>query len=151
MGRGRLIERVVALDESALGPLLDASLREGWRHLERLVAEWRDGTNRFAAPGEAVFVARDAAVVVGFCGVTADPYARKAEIGRLRRLYVDPAFRRGGIGSALVARALEHASIGFRELRLRTSDSGAAAFFDRLGFERVTHLDGATHRRVLAR
>lgn len=145
------IERVVELDATALAPLVAASRREGWRHLQRLCEEWQEGANRFTGPGEGLYFARSDGRIVGVCGSTADPFARKAEIGRLRRLYVDPALRRRGVGSALVGEVLALAARNFRELRLRTEDAAAGRFFESLGFAPVTHLEGASHRIVLER
>lgn len=148
---GLEIQRLTRWSEGDLSPLVDACLQEGWRHLERLAEEWRGGAMRFDGLGEGLFVARGDAAVLAIAGVVADPYARKAEVGRLRGMYVLPTARRCGVGAELVRHALASAKPVFRELRSRTTDAGASAFYEALGFERVGHLDGASHRIVLAR
>lgn len=145
------IARIEAWPEPELAPLLAASAREGWRHLARLAEEWRSGANRFSGVGEGLFVARRTGEALAIGGVVADPFARKAEVGRLRRVYVLPSARRRGVGASLVRHALASASAVFRELRLRTGEDGSAAFYVALGFEPAAHLEGATHRIVLAR
>jgi ribosomal protein S18 acetylase RimI-like enzyme len=143
---------VLALDPVRFAPLLEASQREGWRHLERLRDEWDSGANRFEGPGEGLFVAiAPDGAWSALCGLAADPFARKAEIGRLRRLYVMPLTRRRGVGAALVRHVLARAGATFREVRVRTTDASASAFYAALGFEGVGHLEGATHRVVLVR
>ncbi|MBK8023055.1 MAG: GNAT family N-acetyltransferase [Chloroflexi bacterium] len=57
--------------------------------------------------------------------------------GELKRLYVRPAHRKRGIGSALIAAAVEHARItGFRMLRLDSARymTAAQALYRRVGF-----------------
>jgi len=145
------LARLEAWPDAELAPLLAASAAEGWRHLARLAEEWRSGAQRFAGVGEGLCVARAENTILAIGGVVADPYARKAEIARLRRVYVRPEARRRGVGAALVRHLVASSAPYFRELRLRAHEPGAAAFYEALGFEPVAHLEGATHRRVLAR
>lgn len=112
--------------------------------LERLVLEWDSGTNRFAAPGEALFLVHRFGRIVGSCGLNRDPFAGGAEAGRLRRLYVHPAERRRGFGGLLVGLALASARPGFSRVRLRTDRAQAARFYEELGFRRASSPD-ATH------
>ena len=139
-----MVQRIESLDEGLLAPLVKQSVAEGYRHLERLVEDWKSGTNRFDRENEALFVAtyadaapvkqavdqlkpdqpgthraRSEVVWVGIVGVNVDPYLDDPSIGRVRRLYVDPAFRRAGVGRKLVERVLDHAQrqgpLGFVE------------------------------------
>jgi GNAT superfamily N-acetyltransferase len=127
--------------------LVSLSLREDFAAMERMRDEWRSGENRFDRPGEAVFEARAGGRLVGACGLNRDPYLPDASVGRVRHLYVDPEFRRRGVGRALVARVLEHAGQHFARVRLRTLREDADLFYVALGFRRTTAEADATHAR----
>ena len=128
--------------------LCDAAWAEGWKMLRVLEEDWRDGTMRFDAPGEALFAAWQNGALAGMGGLTVDPYAEKASIGRLRRLYVAPAHRGSGLGRALVEAAVETArGHGFGSVRVRAPAS-AGAFYEACGFLPAV-LRSATHMRPL--
>jgi len=132
-----------------LGSLLEESLREGFRFLQRLSEEWHSGSNRFSEPGEALFVARHRGMLVGICGLNRDPYASDPATGRLRRLYVAPAFRGRGVGRALVHSILSCAPSRFAVLRVRTDSPDADLFYRALGFSPLESSDEATHELAL--
>jgi putative acetyltransferase len=70
-------------------------------------------------------------------GSTASPQADAAAIGEVKRLYVQPAHRKGGWGYRLAAALIAEArAIGYRELKLDTLDWMTAArnLYGRLGF-----------------
>jgi GNAT superfamily N-acetyltransferase len=121
---------------------------EGFAMLDRLVADWDAGTNRFDQPGERLLAAWAGERLVGVGGLNRDPWAGD-RVGRVRRLFVRPGNRREGIGGALlraiIGAAREH---GFEQLHLRTTTERGAAFFESAGFERAD-LPEATHRRPL--
>src|ERR1700678_3620791 len=96
------IIRVRELELQVLAELRAESVREGWRFIERLCADWVSGANRFDAPGEALFLALADGQVVGVCGLNHDPYARDSLTGRVRRLYVAQGHRRHGVGRTLL-------------------------------------------------
>lgn len=135
---------------SELEALVDLSLREGLRFLQRLIEEWASGANRFTKPGEALFAAWHGSQVVGVCGVNRDPYTPDPAVGRLRNLYVVPPYRRRGVGRALVLRALSRARGHFRVVRLRTDIDEAGLFYRALGFAPTLDAVNATHQLSLA-
>jgi GNAT superfamily N-acetyltransferase len=136
---------VSAPPPEALAPLIAESEREGWRFVRRLAEEWARGANRFDRPGEALFVARAGASVIGVCGLNADPYAANGAVGRVRRLYVLRAYRGQGVGRRLVQAVVAAAAGRFRTLRLRTASPKAARLFERLGFQPVAGVADSTH------
>src|SRR5687768_15110823 len=85
----------------ALQPLIEESRGEGFRFLVRLRSEFRDGSNRFDAPGEVLLGGFQGAELVAVGGLNRDPYAPEPRVGRLRHLYVRRAFRGKGVGRAL--------------------------------------------------
>ncbi len=145
--------QVIRLEDSRepparLRPALEAGVAEGVEFVERLERDWRDGSNRFDAPGEAFLVACRGDVTVGFAGLNRDPFTANLTTGRLRHVYVVPAARRVGVGDALVRSVLEAAIGSFERVRLRTSSPDADRFYRALGFERIDE-DAATHSIVL--
>jgi len=132
-----------------LDQLVQASLAEGFRHLERLRDEWRSGANCFALPGEALFEARQGGYLVGICGLNRDPYAGQATAGRVRRLYVMPRARRLGVARRLVGEVLREARGQFAVLRLRTKTREGELFYQTLGFRSTASTPMATHELAL--
>ena len=103
--------------------------------------EWVSGANRFEAPGEALFVAVADDHIVGISGLNRDPYACDPRTGRVRRLYVAPAYRRQGVGQALLESVITL-------LRVRTE--AADRFYTAHGFRRVDSEADVTHVLELA-
>lgn len=137
-GNRIMVQKIESLDQALLAPLVKQSAAEGYRHLERLAEDWKTGANRFDRKNEALFAATylDPAREkrwAGIVGVNVDPYLADPAIGRVRRLYVDPAFRRTGVGRRLVERVIDHARGRFRRLVLRTTPE-ARLFYEQLGF-----------------
>ncbi len=133
---------------SGFDPALDALRLEaaasGFLFLDRLVSEWRSGTNRFEQPGEVLVGAYVNDVLAGVGGLNCDPYEPNASIGRVRHLYVAASFRRQGIGSDLLEAIIGHASNFYQAVRLRTDTKTAGEFYLRHGFSAVDHI-WATH------
>ena len=138
----------VSLTELAgkqIGPLLAASEAEGFAFVRRVVNEWESGANRFSGPGEALLGCFFDGRLVGICGLSRDPYQHEATVGRLRNLYVLPAYRGREIGTALTRRVIELARSSFRILRLRAATARAAALYEHLGFTATADLENCTH------
>lgn len=115
--------------------LLKVSRAEGHNLVERLVDDWRDGSNRFDRPGEIALEARVGTRLVGVGGLNRDPYIDDPAVGRIRHVYVSSDARGDGVGSALVTALVGHARGRFTRVRLRTVTSAGFAFYSALGFE----------------
>jgi GNAT superfamily N-acetyltransferase len=118
---------------------------EGYKFIERLVEEWSNGVNRFDAPGEILCGCMDQGVLVAVGGLNRDPFVALSDVGRIRRIYVRPAWRHKGIGEALVTTLIENARKTFRCVRLRADNRRAAQLYERIGFSyrpdsNATHL-----------
>ena len=127
-----------------------AAMGEGYGFVDKLVAEWRSGINRFDRPGEIFLGAFQSDDPVAVGGLNRDPYAKQDGVARLRHVYVARAFRHCGVGTALVRRLLDEATGRFQSVRLRTATPESAGFYVRLGFAPVQE-EAATHIRVLQR
>jgi GNAT superfamily N-acetyltransferase len=145
MARHIEVTRETTLPSDLEEALLPKAIHEGFEALRWLVEDWANGENRFSEVGEALYTARIDGRLVGICGVNRDPYADAATVGRLRRLYVHPDFRRQGVGRRLVQRASDEARGYFRCIRLRTLDASSAAFFEAIGFLKVEGDQSCTH------
>jgi GNAT superfamily N-acetyltransferase len=120
----------------------------GFRFLDRLARDWRNGENRFDQPGERLVGAFAGDRLIAIGGVNRDPYAERANVGRLRHLYVLKDWRTTGVGRALVEGLLRHAEGVFSEVRLRTDTDAASAFYRQCGFT-VVDSPSASHARTL--
>ena len=142
-----------ALESVAMLPdeieVLAASARhEGFRFVDRLIEDYRSGANTFAKPEEVLIAIRQNGRLVGVGGLNIDPFEGSVNVGRLRRLYVDPNFRGRGVGRALV-RALETIAVQhFCTLRLFTDDHDAARFYRSLGYAAVSSDANASHQKL---
>ena len=134
-----------ALQATHLAAVVAESEQSGFRFLHRLVTEWETGRNRFAHRGEVLLAARLDSCVVGVCGLTVDPHASEASVGRIRHLYVLARHRRRGIGQRLMTEVITVARPYFARLRLRTDSPEAARFYERLGFCPCVGLPHCTH------
>ncbi|MGH6815785.1 MAG: GNAT family N-acetyltransferase [Hyphomicrobiaceae bacterium] len=121
---------------------------EGFRFIARLEDDWASGANRFAKPGERLVAATAERRPIGIGGLNRDPFASEARVGRLRHLYVYPAWQRQGVASAIVAELPRDASMDFDRVRLRSYDAAVAAFYVGLGFVDITEAE-ATHSLLL--
>lgn len=121
---------------------------EGFLFVERLWNEWQSGENRFDAPGELICGCIDERLLVAIGGLNQDPFAGRSDVGRIRRVYVRPAWRSRGIGEALVRSLIENARTRFASLHLRTDNPAAARLYERIGFIR-TSIENATHILIL--
>lgn len=128
-----------------IGILLKAAREEGHNLVERLVDDWRDGSNRFDRSGEVALEARLNSRLVAVGGLNRDPYLHDPTVGRIRHVYVSPEVRGSGAGRAVVQALIEHARAGFTRVRLRTVTPAGTAFYLSLGFEETPDEPDATH------
>lgn len=138
--------RAVRFSGAAFQPILDAAEGEGAAFIARLAQEWRSGAMRFEADGEILLGAYENGALVGIAGISRDPYAPEPGLGRVRHVYVLPAWRGRGLGRSLVTALLTHARAGFAVVRLNTRNPVAARLYESLGFERSNAAERETHR-----
>jgi ribosomal protein S18 acetylase RimI-like enzyme len=120
------------------------AFQDGFLFIERLWNDWQSGKNRFTAPGEKLYGCMEHSALVAIGGLNQDPYDDRRGIGRIRRVYVRPAWRNKGIGQALVQTLVEDARTSFTVLHLRTDNPTAARLYERIGFSRSLALN-TTH------
>jgi GNAT superfamily N-acetyltransferase len=139
-----LIEKIDQISLKDIAELLEESIDEGFRHIERLMNEFESGLNRFDKPGETLYVAVLESRIVGVGGLNIDPYSN-ATVGRLRRLYVLKEYRGIGIGKKITETILGKAKNYYTTIVLKTDNPKASKFYIRLGFSKITDNDKVTH------
>ena len=134
----------VELPVPGIDSLQAEALAEGYDFIQTLVEQWANAENRFNAPGEILCGHVDQGLLVAVGGLNCDPFAGSPDMGRIRRVYVRPAWRNKGIGRALVISLIDQARTHFRCVRLRAENAEAARLYERIGFVQVESPD-ATH------
>ncbi|WP_050615370.1 GNAT family N-acetyltransferase [Bacillus testis] len=118
-----------------LDRLVKQSKEEGFRFVERLINEYKNGSNTFTHFGEGLFgVFNEEGVLVAIGGLNKDPFSNGQYIGRVRRFYVGKEYRRKGIGSLLVKKIIEEAKRYYTVLVLHTDTEQADQFYSSIGF-----------------
>jgi GNAT superfamily N-acetyltransferase len=136
--------RPITLPIAGLDELQQEAAREGYAFLDRLAADWASGENRFDGPGEMLCGRFDGGQLVAVGGLDRDPFLEDPRVGRIRRVYVRPAWRNQGLGTALVLWLVDAARRSFAAVRLRAENPGAARLYERLGFTAIAD-PNATH------
>lgn len=136
--------REIELPTPGIEQLRSDALGEGYNFVETLIGECSMGTNRYDQPGETLLGCFDGDALVAVGGLNVDPFANDRDVGRVRRVYVRPAWRNRGIGRALVTALVERARGNFRCVRLRAENPDARRLYERMGFEPTTEPE-ATH------
>ncbi|MCG7342620.1 GNAT family N-acetyltransferase [Sporosarcina sp. ACRSL] len=128
------VERVEDLHSCDITKLLQESEKEGYRFVSRLVQEYKEGSNTFSKPGEALFSVVDKeGEVVAIGGINQSPFEHDG-VGRLRRFYVLDKVRRQGVGTILQQAIIDHARKHFNQITVRTDSAKADAFYRACGF-----------------
>ncbi|HEY9640493.1 MAG TPA: GNAT family N-acetyltransferase [Coleofasciculaceae cyanobacterium] len=144
------IDRITALDLTSIHHLVEESLSQGFRFVERLVQEYRSGLNRFDQSGEMLLTASVQGAIVGIGGLNRDPYFNHPQVGRLRHLYVESVWRRRGVGRLLVNQVIAEAHQHYQLLTLRTDTPAADQFYQTLGFKTYPNWEHTTHHLQLS-
>lgn len=125
-----LVQKIDELPEQIIELSL-VSQNEGFRFINRLIDEYQSGKNCFDQEGEALFGIQQNEKIIAIGGINA---TEDIEIGRLRRFYVHPEYRRQGVGELLLRSVEEHTKKYFNEIVLYTDTHRAAAFYKKMGY-----------------
>lgn len=116
-------------------PALQAeAAAEGYRFVESILEEWNAGRYQAGEDGSALFAVYRDGVLMAVGAVTPDPYDPAPDLLRIRHVYVRPAGRRGGLGRLLAGALVQQGLALAPRLSLNAADSGAAAFWEAMGF-----------------
>ncbi|RTR36227.1 GNAT family N-acetyltransferase [Robertmurraya yapensis] len=140
------VKRISNLLDFDLNRFLEQSKKEGFRIVERLVTDYKNGSNTFNLIGESLFgVFNEEGLLVAIGGLNKDPFSKEQCIGRLRRFYVIKEYRRNGIGSLLVTKLIEEAKRYYEILVLHTDTEEADKFYTSLGFLKKNLYPSSSH------
>lgn len=116
--------------------LLKFANKEGFNIVQRLIEEFANGKNRFQDEGEFFLVAYDGEKLIGCGGLNQqrEEDGQKSRIGRVRRFYVHPKYRRHGVGKDLLAYLESKAKPNFSALCLHTDTRLAADFYQKQNY-----------------
>jgi GNAT superfamily N-acetyltransferase len=120
--------------------LLTESEAEGHELLTRFVAALASGAECHDGVTAHFLAVTRQGVLIALGGIAPDHYLTNPAVGRMRHVYVARAFRRSGVGAALV-RELLRLGAGFSRVRLRVVRPEAARFYEALGFAPVDGTD----------
>ncbi len=139
------IARFTHVNKEVIEPVLESSLSEGYGFVQKLLDEYLSGVNCFDQHGATLLGVWDSGALIGIGGVHPDTYLNQPEIGRIRHVYVLPAYRRSGVGRQLMQALITHARQSYHVLTLRTLTPHGDAFYKSLGFSDTPRYEQATH------
>jgi GNAT superfamily N-acetyltransferase len=145
MGRFELkqIDNLLQID---MNHLVKESKEEGFRIVERLVEDYKSGSNAFNKLGEVLYGVFDKeGKVVAIGGINVNPYTGEGRVGRLRRVYVSKDYRRIGVGKLLLGKLVSCAKEHFEILVLNTNTEQADRFYTAFGFKKTNRILNSTH------
>lgn len=113
--------------------------RENLTLVKDLIDEYKNGKNCFKHPGEFLLLAYDQQKLIACGGLNLQWNEQQVEerIGRVRRFYVLPEYRKSGVGKQLL-QYLEHkARDNFSALCLSTQAEVAVNFYQKMNYVAV--------------
>jgi len=140
------VKQIYNLLDFDLASLVKESKEDGFRFVERLVNDYKNGCNTFNHSGEGLFgMFNEEGYLVAIGGLNKDPFSNEPYIGRLRRFYVSKGYRRNGIGSLLVRTIIAKAKGNYKILVLHTDTEQADKFYTSLGFSKGNLYPNSSH------
>ncbi|QTC42897.1 GNAT family N-acetyltransferase [Bacillus sp. V3] len=144
------LKPIASLLDFDLHSLIEQSKEDGFRFVERLVNDYKNGSNTFNREGEVLIgVFNEEGILVAIGGLNINPFSKDNNIGRLRRFYVSKEVRRNGIGSLLVNRIIEEAKRYYEIVVLHTDTEQGDRFYRAVGFSKGDLYPGSSHYLVL--
>lgn len=136
---GITIQHIKTSLPEEISQLAQQAKKDGFDFVERLIEEFNSGENRFERQGETCVVVYDEDRLVA-CGALNQQYEHNEFsncIGRIRRCYVHPDYRKTGVGRQLLAELERYAGQQFSALCLQTESYDAAHFYRKLNYVHV--------------
>ncbi|AXY56577.1 N-acetyltransferase [Acinetobacter chinensis] len=119
-----------------IGELAQQATKEGFNFVERLIEEFKSGKNRFDQHGEFLLFVYDDHKLIACGGLNQQWNENDVEnrIGRVRRFYVLPEYRKHGVGKQLLQHLEQKARKDFSALCLNTEIKSAAHFYQKQNY-----------------
>ncbi|WP_442892738.1 GNAT family N-acetyltransferase [Cedecea sp. AS113] len=141
---------LVMPDNKGFASLKAQSVEEQYNMLRRLEANWLSGENRFDLPGEKLLGVFAREELVGIGGLNRDPFSADERAGRIRHLYLSPAWRGKGAGQQLL-QALVAGGDHWFDFYNTHAPEHAFRFYEAAGFQAVSGEERVTHRLLTRR
>ena len=147
-----IIRPATPADAGAIWHIIEPVIRAGDTYA--LPADWseREALAYWWSPGHTVFVAEDGGAVVGTYYLRANQRGGGAHVANCAFMTA-PAARGSGVGAAMCAHSLEHATAaGYRAMQFNfvvSTNDRAVALWRRFGFDIVGRLPGAFRHPTL--
>ncbi|QIO09099.1 GNAT family N-acetyltransferase [Acinetobacter lanii] len=117
------------------------AVSEGFSFVGRMIEEFNNGTNKFDQQGEFLLMAYDGKKLIACGGLnqqrSEDTHGK--HIGRVRRFYVLPQYRKYGVGKQLLQHLEKKAVSHFSALCLNTDTQSAAHFYQKMNYVHVAN------------
>ncbi len=140
------VKQINNLLDLELDDLVTESKQEGFRFVERLINDYKNGSNMFSHADEGLFgVFSEDGTLIAFGGLNRDPFSNERKVGRLRRFYVRKEYRRHGIGSLLVKGIMDEADKHYKVLVLHTDTEQGDLFYCSIGFSKGDRYQNSSH------
>lgn len=114
---------------------------EGFNFVSRLIEEFNNGINKFDQPGEFLLMAFDGDQLIA-CGGLNQQRSEEThgkQIGRVRRFYVLPKYRKHGVGKQLLQHLEKNAKQNYSALCLHTDTQSAVHFYQKMNYVHVAN------------
>ncbi|ALD03380.1 MAG: GNAT family N-acetyltransferase [Acinetobacter sp.] len=110
--------------------------KEGLVLVDGLIEEYESGKNRFNQPGEFLLFAYDDDRLIACGGLNQQWNENEIDtrIGRVRRFYVLPKYRKHGVGKQLLQHLEKQARANFSALCLSIDTKAAASFYQKQNY-----------------
>lgn len=138
---------VIEINDSnilSLQKMAEESKLRGEGVVEKTIAEWLSGKNKFEKVGEKLWGLVINNEIIGMGGLNQDPYLNDETVGRVRHVYIMKEYRGRGLSRVLLNLIISLAKEHYTTLRLSTHNPIAASLYESLGFEKVDEIK-ATH------
>lgn len=129
------IQEVNQLPET-ISKLAEQAQKEGFEFVKRMIEEYESGKNQFNKPNEFLLMAFDDGELIACGGLNLQWHDQDVEsrIGRVRRFYVLPKYRKHGVGKQLLQYLEKKAISNFSALCLNTDTKSAANFYQKMNY-----------------
>ena len=130
-----VIKENIELPESIVELEIEAN-KESFIAISKMIEEFKSGKNRFDQPGEFLLTAYDQGKLIACGGLNQQWNENDVEtrIGRVRRFYVLPEYRKHGVGKQLLQYLEKKAIENFSALCLHTETHPAANFYQKMNY-----------------
>ncbi|MFC1933165.1 GNAT family N-acetyltransferase [Chloroflexota bacterium] len=117
--------------------------KEGYNMINRLIADYHSGRNKFNKKGEKLIGFLLDNEIIAVCGLNIE--STNDKLGRIRKLYVLKNYQHRGIGTELVKYLVNHAKPYFEGVVVNIGNLPVDNFYKSIGFEPIVDNESYTY------